>query len=71
MEHWGKYEGEQIPFRYDNEIGFDPPYYFLRAYSKRIEDIREELGLARHRPRFNDFHITIANVKSQPGDEEY
>jgi hypothetical protein len=64
MEYWGKYEGEQVEYEYSPLIGLDYPYYFLRAWSSRIEEIRLELGLPKCRPEFNDFHITIANVKT-------
>jgi len=63
MEYWKKYEGESIEYEYSPLIGLDYPYYFLRAWSKRIEEIRVELGLPKCRREFNDFHITIANVK--------
>jgi hypothetical protein len=65
MEAWGKYQGEEIPFSYENEIQFDGTYFYLNAYSERIKEIRLELGLPEY--RFDDnkkYHITIANVKN-------
>lgn len=68
MDVWSKYEGEVIPFQYENEIRFDGTYFYLNVQSDRIGDIREELGLPRF--RFGDlgadnccYHITIGNVK--------
>ncbi len=71
VEAWGKYEGERIPFEYDPEIKFDSPYWFLEAWSERIGDIREELGLPRFRhtdlakPPYKSYHITLGNIKHQ------
>lgn len=62
LDLWGKYEGEIIPFEYLPLIKFDGTYYYLDAYSNRVGDIREELGLPRF--RMNDsYHITIGNIK--------
>ncbi len=61
---WGKYEGKEIHFTYDNDIQSDATYFYLNAYSPELEKIREELGLTKIRPGFNSFHITIANVKT-------
>src|SRR6516162_327375 len=70
MDAWGKHEGEIVPFRYDTQIRTDGTYWYLNAYSERIGEIREELGLPRF--RFGDlgadrqsYHITIANNKGQ------
>lgn len=67
MDVWNKYAGEVISFTYDNEVKTDGTYFYLRAYSDRVGDIREELGLPRF--RFNDleknsYHITIGNSKN-------
>ena len=64
LEAWGKYEGERVPFTYQNEVEQDGPYYFLRCESPRIAEIRRELGLPDHRDRFKGYHITIGNAKS-------
>jgi hypothetical protein len=70
LELWEKYQGEEIPFSYENEIRFDQRYFYLNVQSERIGDIREGLGLKRF--RFGDlgaekqcYHITIANVKHE------
>lgn len=69
MGVWGKYEGEEIPFTYDNHVYNDATYWYLNVQSDRIGDIREELGLPRF--RFGElgadrksYHITIGNVKN-------
>lgn len=64
---WGKYEGYIVEFDYDSEVRTDGTYFYLRAWSDRIGDIRVELGLPRY--RFNDleysaYHITIGNCKT-------
>lgn len=70
MSVWGKYEGEIIPFTYENEILTNGIYWYLNVQSNRIGYIREELGLPRF--RFGDlgsdkkcYHITIGNVKNE------
>ena len=56
------YNNEIIEYEYDNYIYLDNKYVWLKAYSSRLEQIRLELGLPRH--RFDDcYHITIANFK--------
>ncbi len=69
MAVWSKYQGEVVPFEYENEICFDGTYFYLKVRSDRIGDIREELGLPRF--RFGDlgadkgcYHISIGNVKN-------
>lgn len=62
-EFWGKYDGEQVPFTYSNEIKQAGPYYFLDAWSPRLEEIRTELGLPNIRSGYSAFHITIGNQK--------
>ena len=64
-EFWGKYEGEEIPFEYDPELKGDGTMWWLDAFSKRFEDIREELGLSKIREPYKSFHITIGNAKEQ------
>ena len=45
MYNWNKYNGENIKFYYSNVINNDDIYYWINAYSIRLEDIRTELGL--------------------------
>lgn len=70
MTAWGKHNGEEIPFTYDNFIYNDGTYWYLNVQSDRIGDIREELGLPRF--RFGElgadrrcYHLTIGNVKNE------
>lgn len=70
IEFWGKYEGEFVTFSYDNYIQNGKVYYWLNAFSKRLEEIREELGLPVDSPYTRPpdglaktFHITIGNLK--------
>jgi hypothetical protein len=68
--HWGKYEGEMVTFHYENIVHHGQVYYWLDAFSNRLEDIRVELGLSvsseytRPPDLFEKvFHITIGNLK--------
>jgi hypothetical protein len=70
MEFWGKHEGEQVPFKYSNVVHNGQVYYWLNAYSTRLEEIRKELGLPLSSKYTQPpggfekcFHITIGNVK--------
>lgn len=66
---WGAYQGEEIPFEYDSTLFNDATYWWLRCWSRRLETIREELGLPTHTSytRAPDgaqcFHTTVANTK--------
>lgn len=73
MQFWGKYAGEQIEFQYSNVIHYGTVYYWLNAWCKRLEEIRQELGLPIDSPYTKPpdgfektYHITIGNVKEQP-----
>ena len=70
MELWGKYAGELIEFQYSNVIRNGTVYYWLDAWSKRLEEIRLELGLPVDSPytrppdgMSKTFHITLGNIK--------
>lgn len=63
LERWNVYAGERVPFIYGNEIKSDGTYYWIDAYSERIEDIREELGLHIFRVGYRRYHITLGNTK--------
>ena len=68
-EFWKKYNNIEINFIYENIIYNDNTYYWLNAFSPKLEKIRLELGL----PNISDitcspdkkhkFHITIGNLK--------
>jgi hypothetical protein len=68
---WGKYEGERIEFEYDPYIHTDgKTYWWLNCFSKRLEEIKAELGLALDNriftppePYCKTWHTTIANMK--------
>ena len=66
---WKRHEGEEIEFQYSHVIYSGTVYYWLRAYSSRLEQIRVGLGLTPHsnitRPPDETpcYHITISNLK--------
>jgi hypothetical protein len=66
IRYWGDYEGEEVEFIYDTYILEGNGYYWINAWSKRLEEIRTELGLHNTsqyslRPSGYDktFHVTI------------
>lgn len=71
LDAWRKYEGEEIEFFYDGGVHWNDNYCWLNAYSKRLEDIRGELGLDTVAafpppppPEWTwRFHITLGNRK--------
>lgn len=63
--HWKYRDGQYVEFFYDSYVYFDHPYFFLKAYSDEICEIREKLFLPRHRLPFKCHHITVGNVKEQ------
>jgi hypothetical protein len=63
LEYWLKHENRKISFIYNSEINFDGTYFWLKAQSQEIGEIRKELGLNRFRNGFDCYHITIGNVK--------
>lgn len=64
MEYWRKHENEQIEFEYSPIVTWDETYYWLNVKCLRLEEIRVELGLDRHPPWRNLYHITVGNVKN-------
>lgn len=68
-EFWGKYEGHKVDFIYCPFIERSEVYFWLNVLCKKLEDIREELGLpvitSMYAPdgyrKF--FHVTIGNIK--------
>jgi hypothetical protein len=70
MAFWRKYEGELVEFQYSHEVRNGTLYYWVDAFSKRLEEIRAELGLPVHSPYItppegflHTFHVTIGNTK--------
>lgn len=66
ISYWGDYEGEPVEFLYDPYPLNGNGYFWLNAWSKRLEVIRSELGLVNSskyalRPTGYDktFHTTI------------
>lgn len=66
IRHWGDYEGEQVEFMYDPYVQEGKGYFWLNCWCKRLEDIREELGLTNvsqypllPKGYYKTFHTTI------------
>ena len=71
MEKWRFHDGEEIKFDYDGIIQSGKVYYWLNVFSKRLEEIRTELGLpvsseyTRPPDGFTKcFHTTLGNLKN-------
>jgi len=70
MDVWGKHEGQEVDFQYENVVYNGAVYYWLNAFSKRLEEIRIELGLLVDSPftrppdgLAKTFHMTLGNTK--------
>jgi hypothetical protein len=70
MEFWGKYEQQKVEFSYSQTIRHGQVYWWLNAFSTRLEAIRSELGLSvveeYTRPPIGftkTFHISLGNNK--------
>lgn len=67
---WGKYEGQDFEFEYDNFIYMSRNYLWLNVFSEELEAIRFELGLTktseitRSPDGRHKFHTTIGNLKN-------
>lgn len=70
--YWNAHHGEKVTFQYSPTIHVGETYYWLNCFCKRLEAIREELGL----PVVSQytlppegfercFHMTIGNKKEQ------
>lgn len=70
LSNWGKHEGEVVQFDYEGDIKNDEIYFWLPVYSRRLNDIRIELGLnmtsqfSRPPDGSDCFHTTMGNIKS-------
>lgn len=71
LEAWAKYDGQPVTFFYDNDIKNGKVYYWLNAFSVRLEEIRRELGLPVHSEYtvpptgfIKCFHLTLGNTKA-------
>ena len=72
LQFWGKYQNCPIEFEYSNNIYNGEIYYWLNAFSQKLEEIRLELGLPVSSPYTRPpgeykkcFHITIGNIKAK------
>lgn len=70
MKFWGLYDGLEIDFFYSSYIHEGSVYWWLNAFSTKLETIRQELGLpvtsqyTRPPDGYNKcFHLTIGNKK--------
>lgn len=68
---WEAYEGYEVDFLYSNYIYNGQVYWWLNAFSKKLEEIRLELGLPVSSPYtlppegFDKcFHLTLGNSKN-------
>lgn len=71
LQFWGKYAGEKVVFHYSNAIHYGTAYYWINVFSKRLEEVRVELGLSVDSPYtqppegfLKTFHITLGNIKT-------
>ncbi len=61
---WQSFDGIAIEFDYNPIVQFDSLYFYLKVYSKDIEEIRLKLGMPRFRFKNSPcYHITIGNIK--------
>lgn len=70
IRYWEDHAGEEIEFIYDPYVLNGNGYYWINAWSKRLEEIRIELGLQNVskyalRPAGYDktFHVTVAKYE--------
>jgi hypothetical protein len=63
MDVWEKHQGLVVEFEYSNMVEVDGVYWFLRARSEQIAEIRKELGLPEYFDRKKGYHITLGNTK--------
>lgn len=70
IRYWGNYEGEIVEFMYDHYIQEGKGYMWINCWCKRLEVIREELGLPNfsHYPLLPEgylktFHCTIGRYE--------
>lgn len=63
---WGRYEGEVVDFEYSPVVCNEGVYYWLNVFSRRLEEVRVELGLSPTRVfegGLSCFHATVGNIK--------
>lgn len=70
IELWGKYDGIDFEFEYENYIYSSSNYLWLNVFSEELESIRLELGLTktsqitRSPDGRHKFHMTLGNFKN-------
>lgn len=64
-EKWMKRENEIVYFEYSPETQFGGMYIWLPVRSEKIGELRQELGLQKNFWKFQEYHLTIANIKEQ------
>lgn len=69
-QHWWKYQGLKLNFFYSPVVHHDKVYFWINVWCKRLEEIRNELGMPIYSPFTlppagftKNFHCTIANLK--------
>lgn len=62
-ELWGRHEGENIVYYHNGEVKNYGDFYVVHAFSERIGEIREELGLPRFRFQDEWYHFTVGNTR--------
>jgi hypothetical protein len=45
IRYWGDYQNEEVEFIYSPNLEMGRGFYWFNAWSKRLEEIRSELGL--------------------------
>ena len=72
-EHLSRYDGQAVDFEYSGVVHHGKIFFWLNAFSRRLEAIRAELGLqlvnAKSAPPdgyVRTFHITIAEERDPP-----
>ncbi len=69
LQAWGRHEGKMVEFEYMPWVFNDEVYWWLRVFSRDLEEIRMELGLLPHSQWTvapdgkRCFHMTVANSK--------
>ena len=70
VEHWGKYEGHEVEYEYSPVIHVSQNYVWLNVWSRRLAEIRLELGLPVDSPYTRPpdgfektMHMSIGNFK--------
>jgi len=70
IRYWDDYEGEEVEFMYDSYVLEGNGYFFLNVWCKRLESIREELGMSIYSKytlppsgHIKCFHMTIGKYE--------